>query len=206
MEENKEDIKWTNTFEQMMGSDVWKSNTGIIAMFSVDDGMEHISMSHKSRLPTYWEMKTARYVIMSKDITVAQLFPPESEFVNLHNYCLHLWEISAEHLKSKNNTITDADDTVQELIVSYDAEVGIVDNISKTVIFPFIKANMIDEDEQIINGLLLNISKSGIKFMLIDDSIVATSNIIENKKFNHAKSYGSYAELIANHPSFSQLS
>lgn len=53
----------------------------------------HLSISHPRRLPTYAEMKRARYEFMPDNIYVAQIFPPQSEFVNIHENCLHLWEI-----------------------------------------------------------------------------------------------------------------
>ena len=51
----------------------------------------HLSMSLQSRLPTYHELKSARYTFFPPEAEVVQVFPPESEFVNCHPYCLHLW-------------------------------------------------------------------------------------------------------------------
>jgi hypothetical protein len=53
----------------------------------------HLSISHPRRLPTYAEMKRARYQFLPNNVDMAQLFPPTEEFVNLHERCLHLWEI-----------------------------------------------------------------------------------------------------------------
>ena len=58
-----------------------------------EDGRWHLSMSHPSRLPTYWELKEARYRHVPDDVTMAQLFPPTREFVNVDPNCLHLWEV-----------------------------------------------------------------------------------------------------------------
>lgn len=60
---------------------------------SIDNGLHHMSISHQTRLPTYEEMKTARYRFCPPDVTMAQLFPPMSEFVNVHPFCLHLWQV-----------------------------------------------------------------------------------------------------------------
>lgn len=64
----------------------------------------HMSISHRTnahpprpgRYPTWDEIKDARYRFMPGDITVAQLLPPESEWVNVMGTCFHLWEIREE--------------------------------------------------------------------------------------------------------------
>jgi hypothetical protein len=54
----------------------------------------HLSISCGSRLPTWDEVAKARYALLPANITVAMLMPPESEYVNLHPYCFHLWEVA----------------------------------------------------------------------------------------------------------------
>ena len=56
----------------------------------------HLSISHPARLPSYEELKAARYKFLPDDIYVAQIFPPQSEFVNLHPYCIHLYELGKD--------------------------------------------------------------------------------------------------------------
>lgn len=62
----------------------------------------HMSISHRvvtptgtmpGRYPTWDEIKDARYRFCPDDITMAQLLPPKSEFVNLHETTFHLWEV-----------------------------------------------------------------------------------------------------------------
>jgi len=53
----------------------------------------HISVSRKDRLPSWEEMKAVRYQIAPAHYTMAMLLPPEKEYVNVHNFCFHLWEI-----------------------------------------------------------------------------------------------------------------
>ncbi len=60
---------------------------------SIDGGKWHLSISTASASPSYKEIKEARYKFMPNDIYVAQIFPPKEEFINLHPYCHHLWEI-----------------------------------------------------------------------------------------------------------------
>lgn len=67
--------------------------TGITIIHSINNGKNHISLSYKNKLPSYEEMKAARYQICPHVKYMAQIFPPKEEFVNIHNYCLQLWEI-----------------------------------------------------------------------------------------------------------------
>lgn len=54
----------------------------------------HLSISHPTRLPSWDEIKDARYSLLPHDIMVAQLLPPPGEFINLNRYVMHLWEIA----------------------------------------------------------------------------------------------------------------
>ena len=64
----------------------------------------HLSISHRTngndprpgRYPTWDEIKDARYRFMPGDITVAQILPPEDEFVNVHATTFHLWQIEGD--------------------------------------------------------------------------------------------------------------
>lgn len=63
---------------------------------SIDAGRWHMSISHPSRDLTYKEIKKARNKFLPGDVTVAMIFPPKDQFVNVHKYCFHLWEIPNE--------------------------------------------------------------------------------------------------------------
>lgn len=54
----------------------------------------HVSISHPHRYPTWDEIAHARYSLVPDDVTMAMLLPPQSEFVNVHSNCFHLWEYS----------------------------------------------------------------------------------------------------------------
>ena len=60
---------------------------------SIDEGKWHLSISTPNAMPSYNEIKEARYKFCPDDIYMAEIFPPKSEFVNLHPYCRHLWQI-----------------------------------------------------------------------------------------------------------------
>lgn len=61
----------------------------------------HLSISHRTngyppkpgRYPTWDEIKDARYRFMPGDITVAQILPPQDEYVNVAPTTFQLWQI-----------------------------------------------------------------------------------------------------------------
>lgn len=74
----------------------------------ISDGMgwEHVSVSipTENRSPTWEEMCYIKDVFWDEEEVVLQFHPAKSEYVNNHNYCLHLWrsttvEIPVPHSK-----------------------------------------------------------------------------------------------------------
>lgn len=61
-----------------------------------DNGSWHLSISTADALPSYNEIKTARYRLLPDDIYMAEIFPPSNEFVNLHPYTRHLWQVDID--------------------------------------------------------------------------------------------------------------
>lgn len=55
------------------------------------EGWEHVSMSLPDRTPTWEEMCLLKGLFWDAEDCVVQFHPPESEYVNNHDYCLHLW-------------------------------------------------------------------------------------------------------------------
>jgi len=55
-------------------------------------GWEHVSVSTETRCPTWEEMDFIKGMFWDDDECVMQLHPPRSEWVNNHQYCLHLWK------------------------------------------------------------------------------------------------------------------
>lgn len=57
------------------------------------DGMdwEHVSVSRADRCPTWDEMCQIKAMFWDTEDCVIQFHPPESEYVNNHPHCLHLW-------------------------------------------------------------------------------------------------------------------
>lgn len=56
----------------------------------------HLSISHHRRLPTWEEVREARYQFVPGDLTMAMILPPKEQYVNIHNFCFHLYEIEGD--------------------------------------------------------------------------------------------------------------
>lgn len=54
-------------------------------------GWEHVSVSHRSRVPSWEEMCKIKALFWDAEDVVMQLHPRASEYVNNHAFCLHLW-------------------------------------------------------------------------------------------------------------------
>lgn len=67
----------------------------VLRMIASDDsggeGWEHVSVSLADRCPTWDEMCFVKDLFFLPEESVMQLHPPESDYVNNHPYCLHLW-------------------------------------------------------------------------------------------------------------------
>lgn len=69
---------------------------GMKALVSVDEinGAEwlHLSVSRKSRCPTYEDLQEAHASFLDPDKPAYQVFPRRDEHRNFHATCLHLWQ------------------------------------------------------------------------------------------------------------------
>lgn len=57
----------------------------------INHAWDHVSVSLKNRCPTWNEMTYVKDLFFLPEETVFQFHPPQSEYVNLHPYTLHLW-------------------------------------------------------------------------------------------------------------------
>ena len=64
---------------------------GLMVIFSCGDGWEHVSVSRRSRCPSYEDMCWAKEQFWDDDQCAMQLHVPKADHVNCHPYCLHLW-------------------------------------------------------------------------------------------------------------------
>lgn len=51
----------------------------------------HVSMSRPTRLPTWQDVRRVKDAFIGKDQKAVQVFPPQSEYVNIHPHVLHLF-------------------------------------------------------------------------------------------------------------------
>jgi len=81
------------------GMFVWKMGTNEVRCIASDQmGWEHVSVSLSvKRTPDWEEMCEVKDKFWGKDDAVMQFHPPESEYVNNHAYCLHLWRKCGEN-------------------------------------------------------------------------------------------------------------
>lgn len=58
---------------------------------TLSQGWEHVSVSCRKRCPNWPEMCFVKGLFWRPDEAVVQFHPPESEYVNNHPFCLHLF-------------------------------------------------------------------------------------------------------------------
>jgi hypothetical protein len=63
----------------------------------MSEGWEHVSVSTRRRNPNWQEMCFVKDLFWDETETVIQFHPPRSEYVNNHNFCLHLWRHKEGH-------------------------------------------------------------------------------------------------------------
>jgi len=66
---------------------------------------EHVSVSLERRCPTWEEMCIVKALFWDAEETVVQFHPPESDYVNAHRFCLHLWRYKGEMPRPPSITV-----------------------------------------------------------------------------------------------------
>lgn len=74
--------------------DISCRRTGAVltVLASDTEGWEHVSVSLPFRCPTWDEMCFIKDIFWGEEETVIQFHPPRSQYVNNHDFCLHLWK------------------------------------------------------------------------------------------------------------------
>ena len=60
----------------------------------------HLSVSHNKRNPTWEEIRDLRYLLVPDEAMMAMILPSREEYVNVHKYCFHLYEIETAEVHS----------------------------------------------------------------------------------------------------------
>jgi len=98
-------------FQQLghyLSSDMSYGNNGVFivpfesfvmqVIVSDGEGWDHVSVSLKNRTPNWREMCFIKEMFWGKDACVVQYHPPESEYINNHPFCLHLWKSQTQEM------------------------------------------------------------------------------------------------------------
>lgn len=76
-----------------------KETTLVIADNGVSSSeWEHVSVSTSTRCLTWEEMCKIKDLFFNDDEVVIQIHPAKKNYVNVHNFCLHLWKPKSENL------------------------------------------------------------------------------------------------------------
>ena len=70
---------------------VFVSGKSFFVIASNGGGWDHVSVSKKNRIPTWDEMCAIKDMFFEPEEVDVQYHPKQSEYVNNHPYCLHLW-------------------------------------------------------------------------------------------------------------------
>lgn len=63
----------------------------LVIIASDGEGWEHVSVSKKSKTPTWEEMCKVKALFWGPDDCVIQYHPRQKDYVNNHPHCLHMW-------------------------------------------------------------------------------------------------------------------
>jgi hypothetical protein len=61
-------------------------------------GWDHVSVSLANRCPNWREMCYIKDLFWHEDEVVVQYHPAKKDYVNNHNYCLHMWKPQTEEI------------------------------------------------------------------------------------------------------------
>lgn len=77
---------------------IFLKQKGLAIQFSDGLGWEHVSVSRRSKVPTYEDMCWVKDLFWDPEDCVMQLHVPAEEHINAHPYCLHLWRPMHEEI------------------------------------------------------------------------------------------------------------
>ena len=63
----------------------------VLAKFTRALGWEHLCISHKNKIPSWNTMQEMKELFFEPEEVCFQLHPANSEYINNHEYCLHIW-------------------------------------------------------------------------------------------------------------------
>jgi hypothetical protein len=74
----------------------WRSDDGLAVIASEDTtahgNLLHVSLSRPDRLPAWDDVLVCRDAFFGSDIDCAMMLPRSIDYVNVHQFALHLWQ------------------------------------------------------------------------------------------------------------------
>lgn len=64
----------------------------IYCIYSNGGGWDHVSASTINRCPTWDEMCVIKDIFFDEDECCIEYHPAKADYVNVHDYCLHIWK------------------------------------------------------------------------------------------------------------------
>lgn len=78
-----------------------RGNATMRVICSDGGGWDHVSVSLKTRCPTWEEMAFVKGLFFGDEEPAMQLHPAKSQYVNHHPFCLHLWRPQTDEEMAK---------------------------------------------------------------------------------------------------------
>lgn len=63
-----------------------------VVVFSWGGGWDHVSVSFRTRCPTWNEMCVVKDIFFRDDECCVEYHPAKKDYVNVHEHCLHIWK------------------------------------------------------------------------------------------------------------------
>lgn len=82
----------------LYGIDPSKPNKHAVVVWSTGGDWDHVSVSFPGRCPTWNEMCRVKQLFFRPGEIVVEYHPAESEYVNFHPFCLHLWRPQVDEI------------------------------------------------------------------------------------------------------------
>ena len=95
-EQIKKNLAWRDGFGLEHGKDGGRGalcfrSTTFKFQYSFGMGWDHVSVSTQKRTPTWEEMCFFKDIFWPDSEACVQYHPAKSDYVNNHQYCLHIW-------------------------------------------------------------------------------------------------------------------
>ena len=83
---------WRKTDSDFLGD--WYRNGELKACVAREDGLWHLSISHRTRYPSWNEIFDAWHGLVpdAGNIEGTMILPRKAEYVNIHANCFHVWQ------------------------------------------------------------------------------------------------------------------